>query len=143
MVDWAAIKLHAATIFSREDMTIDPDALKAIKEALLAGGFKELLAGRNRVAFLSPSGRNVVKIPLNDYGVADNSSEAVRWRKERADWYPLARCRLFCDLLVVMEVVDRCSLDYGKLPSWVSWVDCGQVGYNRRRKLVAYDYGLT
>jgi hypothetical protein len=30
---------------------------------------------------------------------------------------------------------------YSMAPSWAGEVDCGQVGYNKTGRLVAYDYG--
>lgn len=49
--------------------------------------------------------------------------------------------------VVFTEKVDDMSFAdikkmFGRVPDWVSSVDCGQVGVNRKGKLVAYDYGI-
>lgn len=143
MVDWKVVKDIAATVFRTENCTIDPEGLTKIDTILTEAGFRRLFAGRNRLSYLSPSGRNVVKIPLNDYGAHDNNDEAFHFRRERAKWFPLARCRLFCDgLLLVMEWVEiDPNWEYSDLPEWATWVDSGQVGLNRKGEFVAYDYG--
>lgn len=39
-----------------------------------------------------------------------------------------------------MEKVEPLEkVDYKNLPFWVGMVDCGQVGYDKTGKLVAYD----
>lgn len=100
--------------------------------------FKYLGSGRNRTTYLLPSGKYVLKIPRNEAGVFDNADE------EALSLYKThARCRtikLFGTLCLVMEYVEQASLDK-ELPTWCDFVDCRQVGYNRKGKLLAYDYG--
>ena len=33
-------------------------------------------------------------------------------------------------------------LPYSFGPRWMAYIDCGQAGYNRQGRVVAYDYGL-
>ena len=140
-VDWKAVKDIAATVFSTKDCTIDPEGLERLERLLVSVGFRRLDSGRHRLAFLSPSGRNVVKVPINDFGVLDNGRESTRWGR-RAEMWPLARCRLFCDgLLLVMEAVEILpNWTFSDLPEWAKWIDGGQVGLNRKGEFVAYDY---
>lgn len=44
-------------------------------------------------------------------------------------------------LILVMELIDTKFLKPEEQPEWVDFVDCAQVGFNRKGKLVAYDYG--
>lgn len=91
--------------------------------------------GRNRRVYKHKG--YVVKIPINEYGLADNEFEAQtfkKWHKE----FPYARCRMV-GVCLVMEYVEHTFEK--KLPEWTMSVDCGQVGYNRDGKLLAYDYG--
>jgi len=101
--------------------------------------------GRNRRVFLLPSGLYVIKIPLNEDGIRDNCLEDTRFRRQRADWYPLARCRLldYSEYNLIMEYVEPVydSQELMKKYSWVGFVDCCQVGYSKKNKLVAFDYG--
>ncbi len=106
--------------------------------------------GRNRRVYLLSSGKNVIKVPLNDDGISDNCIEDFRFRKHRNEWYPLARCRLldYTQYILIMEyvaMIDYCVPgtwnEMCKLHSWIMSVDSGQVGYNRAGKLVAFDYG--
>ena len=105
---------------------------------------KHLGTGRNRAVYLLPSGKNVIKIPMNGDGIHDNLAEEYRYRVQRTSWYPLARCRLLPGSHnLIMEYVkfpdSYCGLRESN--SWIDSVDCCQIGYNRVGKLVAYDYG--
>jgi hypothetical protein len=140
-VDWKAVRDIAVTIFNTESGEINPEGLKKIDDIFAEAGFQRLGAGRNRIVFLSPSGRNVVKVPINDWGISNNTTEALYWRERDQKTVPLARCRIFCDgLLLAMETVDTLSRwTYADLP-WAVQIDCGQVGRNRKGQFVAYDY---
>lgn len=119
---------------------------KAIKEALskyfgLYGN--PIGVGRNRCVFRD--GDNVVKVPLNEYGVTDNEHEACYGESYLKGYLKYARCHRVDEPsglpIVIMEYVKPAS--YKKsMPDWVSYVDCQQVGYNKDGELVAYDYGL-
>lgn len=121
-----------------------------VSEVLRNAGFKEVGEGRNRIAFLSPTGLNVIKVPLSNYGVNDNESEYRYWKKRKTPEKssrgyvddtletPLARCRMM-GIFLVMEFVDD-DVPPEKHPQWSIYVDCGQIGVNRKGRVVAYDY---
>jgi len=90
----------------------------------------EVSLGTTRIAILQKQW--VVKLPVNSQGFAANYNEAT------SPWCPIARNKLFGDVLV-MERVEPISLSWKTLPDWCSFVDCCQVGYTRKGKLVAYD----
>jgi hypothetical protein len=103
--------------------------------------YQLLGVGRNRVAFLLPSGKYVLKVPRNDAGVADNYHEA----RFGGTWN-YAKCKLvnLCGIsCLIMEYLDYEPIyeEYDLLPDWTMSVDCCQVGYNRKGKLLAYDFG--
>ena len=112
-------------------------------EVLEQKGFDLLGEGRHRQAFLTPSGKYVIKFPLNPEGAVANDEEAHIYatspKKERER---LAKCRLFyynnlpC---LIMEYVEEVT-KWDKLPKWTRFIDCGQVGYTRYGQLVAFDY---
>ena len=95
--------------------------------------------GRNRIVFKSKSGKYVIKVPRNFEGGSDNFCET-----KKIDFgFPVPKSRRimlgdFC--CVIMEYVEHASFKENKSPDWVPWIDCGQVGYNRKGELVAYDY---
>ena len=93
-------------------------------------------AGRGRVAFKHKN--YVVKIPYTMEGIMFNRMEAYSYKKHNADGR-FARCRMH-GIMLVMEYIEQIK-DHDDLPLWVSYIDCGQVGYTRTGKLVAYDYG--
>lgn len=107
--------------------------------------------GRNRAVFFFD--KFVVKLPMNWGGVGDNDWEGSISNgpdAESCSWQVLfARTRLaYVNQypIVFMERVEHAKYNdlrqlYGKVPDWVGCVDCGQVGFTRSGKLVAYDYG--
>lgn len=111
---------------------------------------ESLSYGRNRCTFLFNN--FVVKLPMNTNGISDNDWEGSVSNGDNQDpWHVrYARTRLIYieDIPVVfMERVNDASYEaiackMGEVPIWVDSVDCGQVGFNRRGKLVAYDYGI-
>jgi hypothetical protein len=111
-------------------------------------GFKKLGQGRHRCVYLCPSGHYVIKFPINSDGEVANIEEAQAYKNGRGC---VAKCRLFeyneaCCL--IMEAV--AFPDDGEawhqwsqtLPKWVKYIDCWQVGYNRKGELVAYDFSF-
>lgn len=104
--------------------------------------FKRLGKGRQRDVFRV--GDYVIKVPLNLDCVADNEHEAYMYRLSQREkgHHPMAKCRMFAGLLLIMEYVEPTRKSYNELPSWVGFVDCGQVGLTKDGSLVAYDYGL-
>lgn len=95
--------------------------------------------GRNRLVLKLSSGKNVIKIPLNEEGVSDNYREN-RYAKVNGwlDHSQKARCRMF-GYCLVMEYVEP-TYEFEGLPNWTGAVDCQQVGYTSDGRLVAYDF---
>lgn len=97
----------------------------------------------------------VIKVPINAEGLRANdwegsvSNEKRRLKSKRylEYWvqYPRTRLYYFKDIpLVLMELIaplDWSKTCYDDQPDWVGSVDCGQVGYTKKGRLVAYDYG--
>jgi len=108
--------------------------------------YVKLGTGRNRSVYDMGNGW-VVKVPINAFGLEDNLAESKIYTdtKEDPDGYLVkyAECSHFNykDLPIVrMEKVKPVICKTG-LPEWTDYVDCGQVGYNKKGELVAYDYG--
>lgn len=109
--------------------------------------------GRNRVCFFLKN--NVIKIPRNGGGIGDNDWEgSVSTCPEfigSPDHIQYAKTRLLYVEgieVVVMEKVcyaneSQIERVLGPGPNWTWSVDCGQVGFNRHGRLVAYDYGYN
>lgn len=120
-----------------EDEGLDHLSLALLKK--LNEKYEYIGRGRNRIVFKSKSGKYVIKVPRNIEGNGDNFRET----KKEDFGFPVPKSRRiilddFC--CVIMEYVEHVSFKDRKAPSWVSWIDCGQVGYNRKGELVAYDY---
>lgn len=103
--------------------------------------------GRTRAVFDRGDGY-VIKVPINGEGFAANSREVTT--SEVEDPYtPVADCRHdtvydASSAGVSVLVMEKLSFEgvprgYNNLPDWVMCVDGGQVGYNRKGELVAYD----
>lgn len=100
--------------------------------------------GRNRATFFSK--KFVIKVPINQYGDLDNTWEAKHFKTE--PYYTKTRLIQINGLYCVMaEKLDRINpysdQHRGSMPPWVDWVDCGQVGYDRKGRLKAYDFGIN
>ncbi len=97
--------------------------------------------GSNRRVY--KHGDFVIKYPINDKGFGDNVHEAYIYKKSLTYKYYIqyAKCRLVCKhfCILIMEYVIQ--IPYKDQPEWAQAVDCGQVGINKRGKIVAYDYG--
>ena len=105
-----------------------------------ASRYELLGEGRNRATY-RVSADWVVKVPRCEAGIFDNESESETYGCLGGN---LAACSVFYEEggipVLFMEYVEPVCLG-ASAPSWVSFVDCGQVGYTRAGKLVAYDYG--
>jgi hypothetical protein len=102
--------------------------------------------GRNRIVFIFKN--YVVKLPKSHFGIGDNDWEGSISSGNNLEDEQYARTRLvyYNDVpIVFMERVEEVSPErYFELLQnfpWVGSIDCGQVGYNNRGKLVAFDYG--
>jgi hypothetical protein len=109
--------------------------------------YGEPMVGRTRAVFDRGDGY-VVKVPINGEGFAANSREVLT--SEVEDPYtPVADC--YHDTVyeassegVSILVMEKLSFEgvprgYNNLPDWVMSVDGGQVGYNKKGELVAFD----
>lgn len=109
--------------------------------------YGEPMVGRTRAVFDRGDGY-VVKVPINGEGFAANSREVLT--SEVEDPYtPVADC--YHDTVydassegVSVLVMEKLSFEgvpnsYSNLPDWVMSVDGGQVGYNKKGELVAFD----
>jgi hypothetical protein len=80
---------------------------------------------------------------IENYENFSHLSEIEHFDPE-VDYIPTAACRYlktgFSHItLLTMERIWEFPKAYDDLPRWVDWVDCGQVGYNSKGELVAYD----
>ena len=111
--------------------------------------------GRHRCAYKTKSGRYVIKVPhydkdeqdepdsgFGDGGELANIREAEDYlHRHPQDEVKYAACRI-----VNVEGVSLLMMEYveeprsSNLPDWVHQIDCGQVGYNHKGELVAYDW---
>jgi hypothetical protein len=122
----------------------DPSYQECINEIykffkLYESQLKFIGEGRNRICYLHKG--YVIKLPKNIEGLFDNSYES---RSFLIKDYPKARCKLLKQSILVMEYVRDyydCGLESSNLPDWAGFVDCMQVGLNKKNELVAYDYG--
>lgn len=133
-----------ANLRSRE---LAPTVRKAIR-ALLNSGAEWVGTGTSRICFSYPGSNTVIKIPFNSAGQEASRREEQAF-KDFQKWpqvcTPIADCS-FVDFtsslgmkLLVMEQLHEFPGTIIGLPDWVAGVDCGQVGYNSKKKLVAYD----
>lgn len=118
---------------------------------------KNIYYGRNRIVF--DMGRYVVKLPSAHGGFGDNDWEGSigngpEQLAEPLKYVQYARTRLMYvnDIPVcLMEKVEHATVEQtnahlntlGGESDWTWSVDGGQVGFNSRGKLVAYDYGMN
>lgn len=96
--------------------------------------------GRTRAVFDTNDGF-VIKVPYVDEGFYANHAEVVTSDTEDA-YIPIAECRHDEKegvSVLIMEKVSIARVDYKNMPDWVYSVDCGQVGYTKDGRLVAYD----
>jgi hypothetical protein len=104
--------------------------------------FKFIGKGNSRICFRFTSNL-VIKVPLNEIGEQNNIYEADTYKK-----FSAAKCVLHNYLgvnILIMEFISKIEnnqklTESEKLLYLCS--DCGQVGYNRSRKLVYYDWGI-
>lgn len=117
---------------------------------------KEVLVGRNRNVFILP-GKIVVKIPTCLDGFTDNDwegsisnldddPEEIRYARTRLCYYKDVPI-VFMEYVEFIEYVEfatsrEIKMTLGHEPDWTYSVDGGQVGFNSKGKLVAFDYGI-
>ena len=106
--------------------------------------FKKLLdkygqpsCGRHRATFMS--NHCVIKFPLNMKGLSDNAYEFRSKDETNAKTKLIDIDGLTCS---VQEKLRMPTADeYKNLPSWTDFVDCQQVGFDKKGNLKAYDFG--
>lgn len=113
---------------------------KTIKE--LRKKYEVLGEGRNRIVFLKDENW-VIKCPLNDDGISDNTYEEkmfLSYGKDK-DIIPYAECRVtYVNDIPLLEMERVHPISPEELPEWAAWVDCAQVGKNNKGEIVAYDF---
>jgi hypothetical protein len=137
---------EAAIILEQVKIEFGDDQITRLFERYFAR-HKTFEFGRNRAVFFYPT--FVVKLPITHDGIVDNDWEGSISGGGRYD-VQLARTRMFYvgDFpVVLMERIDEATdvsirQRLGYLPDWVNSVDGGQVGFNRKGDLLAFDYGL-
>lgn len=133
----------------------DPDTIEAkvweLQEILKTKHWKYLDKGRHRVGYLSPRGDRVIKIAHCPHGIAANMEEFELSRDAKL----LAKTFPNCDIAVAkvyglgsyiglsilcMEFIEFKGIALKDYPKWAERIDCYQVGYNKDRKMVAFDF---
>ena len=130
---------------------IRPRYASIIEKFVKDYGLQLMGQGRHRRSYLSASGKYVYKFPINVHGENANKEETTIYAADSEG--NKARCRLIWVQslpVVIMEVVTPWWLDKrgqgqngDRLPDWIWAYDGGQVGFNRKGKLVAWDYTLS
>lgn len=97
--------------------------------------------GRHRITFKSK--HVVVKMPKHMIAIHASQTEFDRFkRNDPSESGRLARCRMIQMHgvpLIVMERLET-NIDYRTKPTW-SWdYDAGQIGFDRKGNMKAYDY---
>lgn len=119
---------------------------KAINFYLNSATAEYLDRGRTRVCFTDENDR-VIKIPFTREGYQASSREVSTYenfQKDPTSGIPTAECfytqieGIEIPLLSMERLLEFPTFDY-LLPEWVDAVDCGQVGFNSKGELVAYD----
>lgn len=77
--------------------------------------------------------------PYQVIGRFANEKDAKDYAKKRGNYNTDAKVTK--QEFVVAESLDEHLQANKELPTWCDFVDCRQVGYNRKGKLLAYDYG--
>lgn len=112
----------------------------------LKNNYEVLGIGRNRIVFKLKSGNYVLKFPLSNNGETDNDWEGsvcIDNEDNEEIQYPRTKWILYKGFVcVVMDMIKQ-KEELSNLPDWVDSVDCQQVGFNRKNRLVAFDFGLT
>lgn len=103
--------------------------------------------GRNRCVFSSKF--VVIKVPMNRNGLIDNTHEYDMWKKQAAQGYTdareirYARSRIIYVLDIPLLVMQKLDIEhnYVATPDWADYVDCAQIGKDKRGIWRAYDFG--
>lgn len=105
----------------------------------LTAKYGEPSCGKDRAAFISK--HCVLKFPINDCGEMANDWEGSLISDTTAKGKWLEIDGFVCVMQEKLVEVDWSVNEYSDFPDWVGCIDCGQVGYDRRGRLKAYDFG--
>jgi hypothetical protein len=114
------------------------------------GKFLYIGHGRHRDTYLHK--RCVIKVARCIEGIQANNEELDIFRSrdkkndkiEGIEIVRYARCRRFNEVAIVMESIVEFDFSKGHyVPNWAWDMDGGQVGWNRKCRLVAYDYSIV
>lgn len=106
-------------------------------------------SGLTRVVWNTGKG-HVIKVPRDDKGCNDNTWEAstsIVQNKKSDEGYTHCRFFLVNDYCVaIAEFVQEASYDdikeaFNFIPEWIYYIDCAQVGFDKKGFLKAFDYG--
>ena len=115
--------------------------LKSFVNRLLRKYGDPVSSGRNRTVFESKY--HVIKVPRCCDGIVDNDWEGSVSHK----YYAKSRLVYISGIPIVFaekisEISSKDVLRISEYFDWVRGVDSMQVGYTRKGKLVAFDYGI-
>lgn len=113
------------------------NALAAIEFEKLVAKYGPPSCGRHRAAFISK--HCVIKFPLCDKGIADNSYEATSTDEVNAKTKLINVGDFPC--AIQERLVMPTSEQRKEFPSWTDFIDCCQVGFDKKGNLKAYDFG--
>jgi len=136
----------------------DPDMIEAklweYQEILHSKGWKYLDKGRHRVGYLSPRGDAVIKIAHCPTGIAANKEEftlsrdpellAARFSDSNVAVAEVFGLGSHLGLSILcMEFVEELDIPLKDYPKWTDKIDNYQVGYNKDKKMVAFDFSQS
>lgn len=111
------------------------DRAKAVLTRLIAK-YGEPSCGRNRAAFISK--HFVIKFPRSDSGIHDNCVESSYSDETTAKSRGFILDGFLC---VIQERLVMPTKEQRKeLPAWTDFIDCRQVGYDKKGNVKAYDF---
>jgi hypothetical protein len=140
-----------------------------ITDKMVSAGYSLVGSGKDRITFLAPHKRFVLKFPRHDWGLYANERESRNWatRFRREAWanhqVQFAPCHMVGNVILMMRTVwDLCGNTVGcdkgselvgrgmnedgqplidvPIPDWIGCIDACQVGRLANGKWVAYDY---
>ena len=118
-----------------EDEVRDLTASSTLKKLINKYGIPQ--CGRNRATFIGK--KFVIKFPLNDDGEINNSIEAKFISENTAKGKLLVINGFICVMQERIKILDY-PLEFHLYPEWVNLIDSGQIGYNLKGVLKAYDF---
>jgi hypothetical protein len=118
-----------------EDESRDNQASVVLEKLIKKYGIPQ--SGRNRATFISK--KFVIKFSLNDDGEINNSVEATFVSENTAKGKIIILNGFTCIIQEKLLTFDY-QVNFKKLPDWTKNIDSGQIGYDLKGKLKAYDF---